>query len=120
MLRWEGLITSRRTARKDVEVAGVTIKEGCPIIIPNRAAGHNPKQFPNPDQVDFDRGVTRHMAFETGPHMCPGQHLARLELRIVHEEMHRRIPEYRLKEGAVVRTLGRMSALIDAVPIVFP
>lgn len=118
-LRWEGMIHTRRTARQDVEVAGVTIKQGCPIILPNRAANHDPKQFPDPEKVDFDRPPGRHMAFGVGAHACQGQHLARLELRIVHEQMHKRIPNYRLREGAFIKTLPGNATGLDALPLVW-
>ena len=52
-----------------------------------------------PDAVDFDRKINKHIAFGGGVHRCLGSHLARMELRVAVEEWHRRIPEYEVKPG---------------------
>ena len=88
-------------------------------MIHNRAAYHDPASFPHPERVDFDRGPTRHMTFGVGPHRCHGSHLARLELRVVYEEMHRRIPNYRLKDGCFIKTTPGMAAGVEALPLVW-
>ena len=55
-----------------------------------------------PRTADFGREANRHLAFGGGPHRCLGSHLARLELRVALEELHRRIPDYRIADGAEV------------------
>jgi cytochrome P450 len=60
------------------------------------AAGRDPREFTDPDRFDPTRPVNRHLAFGAGPHRCLGSHLARIELTIALEEIHRRIPDYRL------------------------
>jgi cytochrome P450 len=52
--------------------------------------------FPNPGELDIDRGARHHIAFGFGPHQCLGQNLARMELRIVFDTLFRRIPGLRL------------------------
>ena len=58
--------------------------------------------FPDAGTVDFHRAVNGHVAFGAGVHRCLGSHLARMELRVVLREWHRRIPEYRLADGHVL------------------
>lgn len=63
-------------------------------------ANRDPRKFPDPDHFDLDRGnAHQHLAFGAGPHRCLGMHLARLEIRVVLEEWHRRIPDYRIRDG---------------------
>ena len=67
--------------------------------------------------VRFDREVNRHLAFGGGVHRCLGSHLARLELRVVMREWHKRIPEYQLKPGhELVYTAGIRS--LETFPMV--
>ena len=57
---------------------------------------------PRPEIADFDREHNRHLAFGGGAHRCLGSHLARFELRIALEELHRRLPDYVVPEDAVL------------------
>jgi cytochrome P450 len=99
-LRMFSLATTVRVVTRDVEFAGCPMKENDRVILPTVAAGRDPEEFPNPDAFDIDRADTRHLAFGAGPHRCVGSHLARLELLIALEEWHKRIPEYRIPDGA--------------------
>jgi cytochrome P450 len=119
LLRWEGLNISGRNATQDVELAGAMIRKGDPVVIVNRAAGRDPRVYADPETVDFDRDPKGTLAFGAGPHRCVGAHLARLELRIVHEHMHRRIPGYRLQPGHRISTHGGNVAGVDALPLVW-
>jgi cytochrome P450 len=119
LMRWEGLNISGRNATRDTELAGATIRKGDPVVIVNRAADRDPRVFTDPDSVDFDRDPKGTLAFGAGPHRCVGSHLARLEMRVVHEHMHRRIPSYRLQPGHVVSTHGGNVAGVDALPLVW-
>jgi len=58
---------------------------------------------PHPLEIDFHRGENPHASFGLGVHRCLGSHLARLEMRIVYEEWHRRIPNYELAAGPAPR-----------------
>jgi cytochrome P450 len=82
------------------------------------ATNMDPEVFPDPLNVDFHRDANRHVSFGAGVHRCLGSHLARMELRVVLREWHRRIPEYRLAEG---HTLLYSPALreISHLPIEF-
>jgi cytochrome P450 len=60
------------------------------------AASRDTTEFERAGEVDFDRKAVTHFSFGSGPHRCLGSHLARLELKIVLEEWHKRIPHYRI------------------------
>jgi cytochrome P450 len=96
MLRYESAICPARVVKEDVVVEGVQLHAGDKILIPFGAANRDPAQFDDPDTVDLRREPNPHIAFGAGNHRCVGSHLARLELRIAFEELHRRMPHYRL------------------------
>jgi cytochrome P450 len=100
LLRWESPVqaTVPRLAKVDTEVGGCPIKAGT-TVMPIVAAANLDPADPGALTVDLRRGDKRHLAFGGGPHRCLGSHLARMELRVVVREWHRRIPEYRLKSG---------------------
>jgi cytochrome P450 len=119
MLRVESLVLAGRTATQDVEIGGQLIRKGERVLVNTVAADRDPAAFDNPDEIRFDRGRTRHIAFGVGPHRCAGSHLARLELAIAYEHWHRRIPHYRLKEGAKPVRYASSVAGVDALPLVW-
>jgi cytochrome P450 len=109
-----------RVATEDVEVAGCPVAKDTDILISLGCANRDPEQYPDPDTVHLDKRPP-HFAFGRGPHRCLGSHLARLELRLILEEWHNRIPDYALLEGAqpsVPWPHGTMG--LDAVPLVLP
>jgi cytochrome P450 len=97
-LRWEGPVNLNfRTAMKDVVLGGVHIPAGSAIQTITGVANRDPTQFPDPDRFDLTRvNARRHMAFATGPHICLGQHLARLEMTRAMNYLLDRLPKLRL------------------------
>ncbi len=83
-----------------VDVAGTTIPAGQTVTCLLASANTDDAEFPEPESVDFLREGNRHLAFGGGVHRCLGSHLARLEMRVALEEIHRRIPAYSVPEGA--------------------
>jgi cytochrome P450 len=81
-LRWEGPVNmSVRTAMRDVTICGVDIPAGAIVETMTGLAARDPARFDNPDQFDLMRpNASKHLAFSHGPHICLGQHLARLEM----------------------------------------
>ncbi|MBV9996349.1 MAG: cytochrome P450 [Caulobacteraceae bacterium] len=81
-LRWEGpVLTSQRYAAKDSVLDGVKVPAGSYLDIALGSANRDPSKFPDPDRFDIFRDRTvRNMAFAAGPHVCIGQHLARVEM----------------------------------------
>ncbi|MFI1003909.1 cytochrome P450 [Streptomyces galbus] len=82
-LRWEGPVENAtyRFAVEPVEIAGVTIDKGDPVLIGLAAAGRDPVRFADPDRFDIGRDARGHLAFGHGIHYCLGAPLARLEAR---------------------------------------
>jgi len=100
LLRWlSPVMVLPRAAACDVEVGGVQLAKGDPVTLVLGAANIDDAEF-GAGEVDFHREPNRHVAFGGGPHLCLGAHLARLELRVALEELHARIPDYRLADGA--------------------
>lgn len=89
-----------RRAKADTEAAGVTIHQGDDVYLGWAAANRDPTVFDNPDSFRLDREDSRHLSFGFGIHNCPGASLARLEMRIVLEEMLKILPDFRV-EGPV-------------------
>lgn len=115
LLRWDSLTSVARTVRRDTEYKGVLFRAGDRVLVSSRAANRDPRVWESPEIADFARPIKPTIVFAAGPHRCVGSHLAREELRIVHEEMARHIPRYRLRPGARLEfhsgTVGGLSSL---------
>ena len=100
-LRWEPPLTGiGRTATRDVEIAGVKIPAGSPVMVEMGSANRDPARWENPDAFDIHRPMQPHMAFAFGPHMCLGMHLARMETTVAVNRLLDRLPDLRLDPAA--------------------
>ncbi len=98
LLRRFSIISIGRVVTRDATYEGVELRQGEMVLCLISAAGLDEDFFPRALEVDFDRPNRRqHCAFGSGPHMCIGAPLARLELRILLEEMLPRLPNLRVK-----------------------
>jgi len=85
----------RRTATEDYELHGKVIKKGDKVLLWFVSGSRDEEVFDNPHDVQLGRKPNRHMAFgQGGPHVCLGMHLARMEVRIVLEELVKRIQRF--------------------------
>jgi cytochrome P450 len=93
MLRWGSpTIMFRRTATRDTELRGVQITENDKVVVWFASANYDEQVFPDPFRFDVTRTPNRHFAFGAGgPHFCLGAPLARLEMRVMFEELLPRI-----------------------------
>lgn len=104
VLRFDGSsqIIVRRVGR-DVELRGKKLRQGDRVGLCIISANRDADKFPDPDTFDIRRGSREHMAFGYGLHSCLGAALARMETRVVFEEVLRRIPEYDIQERSLSR-----------------
>ncbi|SBT51225.1 cytochrome P450 [Micromonospora auratinigra] len=103
-----------RYATEDVELGGVLVRAGEPVVCSIPAANRDGTVFPDADRLDLTREVNPHLGFGHGVHHCVGAQLARMELRVVLETLLDRTPGLRLavaeeelswKSGLLVRGL---------------
>ena len=86
-----------------------------------RNANRDENRHPDPYAVNFHRGDNPHASFGIGVHRCLGSHLARMEMRLVYEEWHKRIPDYDVAPGAAPRVRWPRGTIgLEALPLVFP
>ena len=82
----------RRTATKDVQMHGKVIRAGDKVVTWFASGNRDPEIFENANNFDVARNPNEHMTFgRGGPHMCLGNALARIELRIMFEDLVSRI-----------------------------
>jgi len=120
LLRWTTpVVYFMRTATRDVEVRGARIGEGEPVVLLYASANRDRDEFgPSADEFDVTRSPNRHMAFGFGPHFCIGAALARLEGRVLLEELLDRFARVEAG-GPVERSASPVIAGIRRAPLVF-
>jgi cytochrome P450 len=93
VLRWSTVTTHfRRTATADTELRGRRIKAGDKVVVWFVSANFDGEQFPDPYHFDAERSPNDHATFgRHSPHLCLGNQLARMEIRIMFEEILRRV-----------------------------
>jgi cytochrome P450 len=118
-LRWASPVYHfRRTATRDVELHGRTIKAGDKVVVWFASANRDERVFDDPYRVDVLRRRVDHLAFgKGGPHFCLGNQLARLELRIMLEELVPRLPAGLHRTGSVTRVRSNFVNGIKTFPV---
>ncbi len=98
ILRHRGPVQSTKPgyAAEDIQLHGVTIPKGKPIMPLFGAANHDPRAFDNPQVFDIGRTPNRHLGFGHGTHFCLGAHLARAEARFGILNLLQRFPNLQL------------------------
>jgi cytochrome P450 len=101
MLRMDPSIFAwRRIATTDTEIGGCNISAGSKILMMLGSGNHDDKEFPDGETFNIERkNAKRHLSFGIGAHFCMGAPLARMEMKIIFEELTRRIPDMNLVEG---------------------
>ncbi|HKY26134.1 MAG TPA: cytochrome P450 [Gaiella sp.] len=107
----------RRTATRDVEVHGRTIRRGDKVTIWYAGANYDEDKFADPYRLDVGRKPNRHVTFGLGgPHFCLGAHLAKLEIKVWLEEMVPYLPRLELS-GEPVRLRSNFFNGIKRMPV---
>jgi cytochrome P450 len=87
-LRWTTPVRHfMRSATADYELRGQKIRKGDWLMLCYPSGNRDEEVFPDPQQFRPDRTPNKHIAFGYGAHICLGQHLAKLEIRILLEEL---------------------------------
>ena len=100
-LRFESSVTARmRRTTANVELSGHAIPAESTILYWISSGNRDEEAFQNPDSFDISRDPNRHLSFGLGRHFCLGAYLARMEIRIVLEELLERTKTFRVEDAA--------------------
>lgn len=95
-----------RHATKDVSLRGRMFPSGTTFGLLYGAANRDGRQFENADSFMIERTPNRHLAFGRGAHLCLGNHLARLNMKVIFETLLRRFSDFEITDPEVVYKLG--------------
>jgi len=118
LLRWASPVYHfRRTATRDVELGGKTIKEGDKVVMWFASGNRDEDVFADPYTIDVRRPTVDHLTFGKGsPHLCMGNSLARMEVRLMFEELLPRLRSIELA-GEVTRVRSNFVNGIKRFPV---
>lgn len=122
MIRWVSpIVNMNRTVTRDTELHGERLREGDRVLLLYPAANRDERAFVEPDRFDVERWPNHHVAFGGyGVHHCLGASLARLELKILFEELLPRMPDVRLAtDEPLERRPNNFIVGIEKMPIAF-
>jgi cytochrome P450 family 142 subfamily A polypeptide 1 len=123
MLRWSTPIKNmNRTAQRDLMLGGQPIREGDRMLLLYPSGNRDATVFDEPFRFDSTRRPNEHLAFGGyGRHHCLGAQLARLELRVLFEEVLLRLPDLHLSDAdaPLVRRRGNFVLGLESLPVAF-
>mgnify|MGYP000984666610 CR=1 FL=1 len=91
-----------RTVTKDHTYRNTELKEGDRILMLYPSANRDERALDRPNELNFERDVNPHLAFGIGPHFCLGANLARMEVKLVFQELLGRLPDIQIPTDAVI------------------
>ena len=119
ILRWVSPVNCfRRTVMQDTTIGSQAVREGDKVVMFYPAANRDERVFTNPNTFDVGRTPNDHLAFGIGTHFCIGNALARLEIKVMFEELLRRLPDIELA-GPVERLRSSFINGIKRMPVRF-
>lgn len=107
-----------RTAAQDTEVNGIPVAEGDRIMMLFVSGNRDEDVFPDPDNFDVTRRPNPHLSFSQGPHICTGMHVAKLEMKLLWEELLPRIKTIELA-GEIELEQSNLVSGLKTLPIRF-
>jgi cytochrome P450 family 142 subfamily A polypeptide 1 len=121
MLRWVSPIKDMvRTTTRPIELHGTRIPEGAEVMLIYPAANRDHTVFDQPETFDAAREPNPHLAFGFGAHFCLGNQLARLELRVMFEQLFTRLPDLALATSdALPRRASNFISGLESMPVTF-
>jgi cytochrome P450 family 142 subfamily A polypeptide 1 len=122
LLRWVSPIKNmNRTATRDTELRGLRVREGDRLLLLYPSGNRDERVYDNPNLLNVERSPNPHVAFGGyGTHHCLGASLARLELRIMFEELSRRLPDLELAtDDPLPQRASNFITGIEAMPVRF-
>jgi cholest-4-en-3-one 26-monooxygenase len=109
-----------RTVTEDHTYQGTELRAGQKVLMLYQAANRDEEVFDEPDELRLDRDPNPHVAFGIGTHYCLGANLARAEIRVVFEELFRRLSDIRVADGAPLdRGDSSLVLALQHLPAVF-
>jgi cytochrome P450 family 142 subfamily A polypeptide 1 len=121
MIRWNSPVQNMaRTATRDVVVRDQQVREGDQLMLFYPSANRDEDVFDEPHRFDVTRDPNPHVAFGFGTHFCLGAALARLEVRVMFEELLRRLGDFELAaEEPLPRRSSNFVSGLESLPITF-
>jgi cytochrome P450 len=118
LLRMHAIAMTVRTATRDVEYDGISLRKGDQLLLLIPAINYDPTGFENPNELCPGRREA-HVTFNMGPHRCIGASLARLELKVFFEEWLRRIPLFCLDHENPPTFFGGLNLAVRSLPLIW-
>ena len=108
-----------RTVTEDVTVRDQQLRAGEKVWLLWASGNRDADKFEDPDTFRLDRRINRHLGFGDGIHRCVGAPLAQLEMRVVLEEVLKRMPDFRIEDESALTFGGGQNRLATHLPIVW-
>lgn len=107
-----------RVVTRDFDVGGTMLPAGSRVLVVYASANRDERRYSDPDRFDISRDSRDHLGFGHGTHICPGMHLARLEITVLFEILIKRIKTWRILDEArgsnnTLRGLARLDVEVD-------